>query len=47
MARAIILSLLLACLALGGCADKSDRSADDDRFGGFYGGISGGGAVSR
>jgi hypothetical protein len=37
--------LLLACLALTACADSNKDS--DNRFGGFYGGINGGGGVSR
>jgi hypothetical protein len=32
---------LLACLIVAGCAD-SDKRTDDNRFGGFYGGVSGG-----
>lgn len=35
------LSLVLAGLVLAGCADNGKRSADD-KFGGFYGGVSGG-----
>jgi hypothetical protein len=37
-----VAALLLACLALAGCADNS-KSSDNDRFGGFYGGVTGGG----
>jgi len=36
----VVLSLL-ACLVLAGCVSR-DTSADDDRRGGFYGGVSGG-----
>jgi len=32
---------LLACLILAGCARSGD-SSDDDRRGGFYGGVEGG-----
>jgi hypothetical protein len=32
---------LLACLIVAGCA-RRDGSADDNRSGGFYGGVSGG-----
>ena len=32
---------LLACLVLAGCASR-DTSADDERNGGFYGGVFGG-----
>jgi len=39
--RILPLLLLLACLAVAGCADSGKRS-DDDRFGGFYGGVIGG-----
>jgi hypothetical protein len=35
------LLMLLACLAVAGCADNGKRP-DDDRFGGFYGGVTGG-----
>jgi len=38
--------LLLACLVVAGCADNNDKNSDN-RFGGFYGGINGGGGVSR
>jgi hypothetical protein len=34
---------LIACLVLAGCA-SSDKNANDNRFGGFYGGVSGGAA---
>jgi hypothetical protein len=37
----VSLLLLLVCLAVAGCADNGKRS-DDDRFGGAYGGLSGG-----
>jgi hypothetical protein len=33
--------VLLACLVASGCAGSS-RSDDDNRFGGLYGGLSGG-----
>jgi hypothetical protein len=33
--------VIFACLVLAGCAD-SDKRSDDTRFGGFYGGVSGG-----
>ena len=32
---------LLVCLAAAGCAAR-DRGTDDNRSGGFYGGVSGG-----
>jgi len=32
---------LLACLTVAGCAPR-DGSPDDNRSGGFYGGVSGG-----
>lgn len=38
--------VLFACLAVAACADNNDKNSDD-RFGGFYGGINGGGGVSR
>jgi hypothetical protein len=44
--RLVALLLLLACFAAAGCTDRSDRDPDN-RFGGFYGGINGGGGVSR
>ncbi len=34
---------LLACLILAGCAQRGN-AGDDDRKGGFYGGVSGGAA---
>jgi hypothetical protein len=37
----IVLSLL-ACLVLAGCAARDTCSTDDDRRGGFYGGVFGG-----
>jgi hypothetical protein len=37
----IVLSLL-ACLVLAGCAAPDTSSTDDDRNGGFYGGVFGG-----
>jgi len=33
--------LLVACLAVAGCADNN-KSSEDNRFAGFYGGVSGG-----
>jgi len=41
--RLLPVLLLLACLAIAGCADNDKRS-DDNRFGGLYGGFSGGAA---
>ena len=38
--RVVVLSVL-ACLLIAGCASR-DTSADDERRGGFYGGVSGG-----
>jgi hypothetical protein len=38
--KVVVLSLL-ACLVLAGCAAR-DASSDDDRNGGFYGGVFGG-----
>ena len=39
--------VMLVCLVLAGCAQGASTSNDDsnrsNRFGGFYGGISGGG----
>ena len=35
--------LLFACLVVSSCAD-SDKRSDDNRFGGLYGGFSGGAA---
>jgi len=42
MARlpATLVLALLACLVVAGCADRA--ASDDDRRGGFYGGVSGG-----
>jgi|HubBroStandDraft_4_1064222.scaffolds.fasta_scaffold4495261_1 hypothetical protein len=39
--RLVVLSLL-ACLVLVGCAARDTSSSDDDRNGGFYGGVFGG-----
>jgi len=39
--RVVSAALLFACLALAACADN-DKRPDDNRFGGFYGGINGG-----
>ena len=33
--------MLLACLVIAGCAQR-DSTSDDNRSGGFYGGVSGG-----
>ena len=41
MIRLFSALLLLGCLALAACAD-SDKRPDDNRFGGFYGGVNGG-----
>jgi hypothetical protein len=38
---ALLALALLACLAAAGCAQR-DSGTDDDRRGGFYGGVSGG-----
>ena len=38
------LVLLLACLAVAACADANKSSDNDNRFGGFYGGVNGGAA---
>ena len=43
MTRVLSAVLLLACLALAGCANN-DKNSDNDRFGGFYGGVNGGAA---
>jgi hypothetical protein len=38
--------VLLLCVMLAGCAPNSTSSDDShDRFGGFYGGVSGGGGM--
>ena len=39
--RMAVLSLL-ACLVLAGCAARDASSTDDERNGGFYGGVLGG-----
>jgi hypothetical protein len=39
--RVVVLSLLV-CLVLAGCAARDTSSTDDDRRGGFYGGVFGG-----
>lgn len=36
--------ILFACLALSGCTNNDDRT-NQNRFGGFYGGINGGIAI--
>jgi hypothetical protein len=41
MVRLVPLLLLLLCLVVAGCAD-SDKRSDDNRFGGAYGGVTGG-----
>lgn len=46
MSRVLAAFLLLACLVVTGCADNTDKNSDN-RFGGFYGGINGGGGVAR
>jgi hypothetical protein len=33
---------LLACLLIAGCAQKDRSAEDENRSGGFYGGVSGG-----
>jgi hypothetical protein len=35
------LCAVLACLVVAGCAD-GDKRPSDDKFGGFYGGVTGG-----
>jgi hypothetical protein len=44
--RFLSILLLLLCLLVSGCEDARNDS-DDNRFGGFYGGVNGGGAISR
>ena len=39
--------VLLVGFALAACADKDKSTGDNDRFGGFYGGMDGGGGFSR
>jgi hypothetical protein len=39
--RSAVILVLLACLVVASCAQR-DGSAEKDRPGGFYGGISGG-----
>jgi hypothetical protein len=41
--RLVTLFLLLACLVAAGCT-SNDKNSQDNRFGGFYGGVNGGGA---
>ena len=36
-----LILVFVVCLFITGCADSGKRS-DDSRFGGFYGGVSGG-----
>ena len=43
MRQALALLVLIAALAIAGCAQNGNRS-DDNRFGGFYGGVTGGAA---
>ena len=45
--RTLSIFLLFVCLALAGCADSDQGSDQHSRFGGFYGGISGGGGAAR
>jgi hypothetical protein len=42
--RRLAVLVLLACLAVAGCAGPAKDSDNDNRFGGFYGGVSGGAA---
>jgi hypothetical protein len=44
--RLLVALLLLAGFALAGCTD-SDKRSQDGSFGGFYGGVSGGGGVGH
>jgi hypothetical protein len=40
--------ILLVCLIAAGCADSgnsADSNKNDNRFGGFYGGLNGGGGT--
>lgn len=39
--RCFSILAVLACLAVAGCA-SSDTRSNDNRYGGFYGGMSGG-----
>jgi hypothetical protein len=39
--RAVVLALL-ACLLIAGCAQQDRSANDENRSGGFYGGVSGG-----
>jgi len=39
--RSAVALVLLACLIIAGCAQR-DRSDDENRSGGFYGGVFGG-----
>jgi hypothetical protein len=42
------MAILLACLVVAGCADSgssADNNKNDNRFGGFYGGLNGGGGT--
>lgn len=45
--RCLAILGLLICLVVAGCAQNGKTSDDDhnSRFGGFYGGISGGGGM--
>jgi hypothetical protein len=38
----VVALMLLVCIVIAGCAQR-DSTSDDNRSGGFYGGISGGG----
>jgi len=40
--RLLSAMLLLACLAIAGCANSDRDSDNNNRYGGFYGGVSGG-----
>jgi hypothetical protein len=46
--RLLSMIVLLTCLALAGCANSASSGKDSDgnnRFGGFYGGATGGGGT--
>jgi len=40
--RCAVVLTLLACLLIAGCAQKDRAAEDENRSGGFYGGVSGG-----